>query len=115
MIKKLLSFKNKDLNDPTEFKKFIATYKKYLIELCDSNGWTLVRFMPGYYYFFCFIKNNENKFIYLSVSDVRYYRGAWLNTILYRTAKNEFDYTGGFNNYTDLNSINKDIAKLFNR
>lgn len=84
-----------------DYKSFQTKYKNFLKKICKKNGYELVNFLPGHYQFSCFIKGND-KFVYVSISDVRYFKNAWFDVILIRTAANEKDYRGGRNNYTTL-------------
>ena len=47
-------------------------------------------------------------------SDVRYFSNEWYDHILIRTAENETDYRGGFNNYTTLSDLEGTAAELLN-
>ena len=58
-----------------------------------------------------FGKENEYKG-YVSISDVRYFSDEWYNHILIRTAKDEQDYRGGFNNYTTLDGLELRACEL---
>ncbi len=78
--------------------------KRY-IDYEFSSGCYTVEFIKG---------GTENKYVYISISDVRYFSNDWYNHILIRTAKNEVDYKGGFNHYTTLDRLEGDVCKLLN-
>ena len=59
------------------------------------------------------IQNNENKYLYISISDVRFWQNEWYNRILIRTAKSEKDYHGGGNNHTTLPELVEKAKYLF--
>jgi hypothetical protein len=80
--------------------------------MCVNNGWELVNFNTGHYYCSWFIKNGD-KYVYCSFSDVRYFSTSWYKLILYRVAKNERDYTGGSNWYTELENLEGAITRRF--
>ena len=94
-----------------DFKKFARTYRNYLKRVCKAHNWELVNFSVGHYYCSWFIKEGE-KYVYCSFSDVRHFDKGWFNSILYRTAKSDHDYTGGSNWYTDLQNYERHIAKM---
>ena len=95
-----------------DYKSFQTKYINYLKAMCKENHWKLVNVSKNHYCFSAFIKSSENKCVYLSISDVRYFSNEWYNHILVRTAKNEVDYRGGFNNYTTLEKLDNTVAKL---
>ena len=97
-----------------DYKTFQTKYINYLRAMCRENHWQLVNVGRNHYWFSAFIKSAENKCVYLSISDVRYFTNEWYGNILIRTAKDEHDYRGGFNNYTTLENLPSKAAKLLN-
>lgn len=98
-----------------DYKSFQTKYINYLKDMCASNNWKLVNVGKNHYCFSAFIKGGtENKYVYISISDVRYFQNDWYKHILIRTAKNETDYRGGFNNYTTLERLEGKVAAMLN-
>ncbi len=95
-----------------DYKSFQTKYLNYLRSICKQNHWQLVNVGKNHYCFSAFIKSAENKCVYISISDVRYFSNEWYNHILIRTAKNETDYRGGVNNYTTLEELEITTAEL---
>jgi len=95
-----------------DYKKFQNKYINYLRSICKERGWEVVNIGRGHYYFYLFIKEKE-KYIYLSIFDVRYNPNSWYNNILVRTAKHNKDYTGGQNMYTSLERLPTTLAWMF--
>lgn len=95
-----------------DYKSFQTKYINYLKAMCKENHWELVNISKNHYCFSAFIKSSQNKCVYLSISDVRYFSNEWYNHILVRTAKNEVDYRGGFNNYTTLEKLDNTVSRL---
>ena len=96
-----------------DYKAFQTKYINFLKAICRNNRWKLVNVGKNHYCFSAFIKGGtENKYVYLSISDVRYFSNEWYKHILIRTAKNEVDYHGGFNQYTSLENLEWNVAKL---
>ena len=95
-----------------DYKSFQTKYINYLKAMCKENHWELVNISKNHYCFSAFIKSSENKCVYLSISDVRYFSNEWYSHILVRTSKNEVDYRGGFNNYTTLENLDYTVARL---
>lgn len=82
-----------------EFNTFYKTFKKeFTIEL-QTIGATDIRFSKGHFYFSGFY-TVDNQIYYFSISDVRFFP----TDILYRTAKNYSDFSGGSNNYAKIES-----------
>lgn len=97
-----------------DYKSFQTKYINYLKSICTANHWRLVNVGKNHYCFSAFIKSAENKCVYISISDVRYFSNEWYDHILIRTAENETDYRGGFNNYTTLSDLEGTAAELLN-
>ena len=97
-----------------DYKSFQTKYINYLRAVCKNNHWRLVNVGKNHYCFSAFIKSAENKCVYVSISDVRYFSDEWYDHILIRTAENETDYRGGFNNYTTLSDLEGTAAELLN-
>ena len=95
-----------------DYKSFQTKYINYLRAICKNNHWRLVNVGKNHYCFSAFIKSAENKCVYISISDVRYFSNEWYDHILIRTAENETDYRGGFNNYTTLDGLEGVVADL---
>ena len=95
-----------------DYKSLQTICIKFLKTICKNNHWQLVNIGKNHYCFSAFIKSAENKCVYISISDVRYFSNEWYNHILIRTAKNETDYHGGFNNYTNLEELEVTTAEL---
>ena len=95
-----------------DYKSFQTKYINYLKAMCRDNHWQLVNIGRNHYCFSAFIKSAENKCVYISISDVRYFVGEWYDHILIRTAKDETDYRGGFNHYTTLEKLDAKAAEL---
>ena len=96
-----------------DYKTFQTKYINYLKTICKENNWSLIKVNKNHYCFSVFIKGGtENKYVYISISDVRYFNNDWYNHILIRTAKNEVDYKGGFNHFTTLGKLEGKICEL---
>lgn len=95
-----------------DYKTFQTKYINFLKAICKQNHWQLVNVGRNHYCFSAFIKSAENKCVYVSISDVRYFSNEWYNHILIRTAKDEQDYRGGFNNYTTLDGLELRVCEL---
>lgn len=95
-----------------DYKSFQTKYINFLRSICKQNHWQLVNVGRNHYCFSAFIKSAENKCVYVSISDVRFFANEWYNNILIRTAKNEQDYHGGFNHRTTLKELEMKAMEL---
>ena len=95
-----------------DYKSFQTKYINYLRSICKQNHWQLVNVGRNHYCFSAFIKSAENKCVYVSISDVRFFTNEWYSNILIRTAKNEQDYHGGFNHRTTLTELEMKAMEL---
>ena len=95
-----------------DYKTFERKYINYLRALCREHGWELCNPSKGHYEFSVFIRNQAGNHLYLSISDVRFWKNEWYHRILIRTAKNEKDYHGGGNHHTHLKELPKTAKRL---
>lgn len=95
-----------------DYKSFQTKYINFLRSICKQNHWQLVNIGRNHYCFSAFIKSAENKCVYISISDVRFFTNEWYSNILIRTAKNEQDYHGGFNHRTTLKELELKAMEL---
>jgi hypothetical protein len=94
-LKKYLDYEfSSDVYAGEDYLTFQTKYLNYLRSMCRMQGWKLINFLGGHYCFSTFIKS-EGKFV------------------LIRTAKNERDYYGDWNNYTTLPELQPAIVRLF--
>ena len=95
-----------------DYKSFQTKYINFLRSICKQNHWQLVNVGRNHYCFSAFIKSAENKCVYVSISDVRFFTNEWYSNILIRTAKNEQNYHGGFNHRTTLKELEMKAMEL---
>ena len=90
-----------------------ALFSKHIrAELKKINGYELVSYNRGHFYFSAFLKNKQNsKLVYISSDDVRGSSG-WYSGLLIRTAQHDKDYTGGRNNFCQFNKIKEQADYL---
>ena len=94
-----------------DYKTFERKYKNCIKKIAQENDGELVKFSPNHYEFSCFVKRN-GKFVYISISDVRYWHNEWYNHILIRTAQSDKDFHGGTNWYCSLDELGNKIVSL---
>ena len=117
-LKELYKYVNYDFSTGCyvgeDYKTFEKKYINYLKSIAKEYGWQLCDISKGHYCFSTFIKNDE-KYVYISIPDVRGRNNNFWNNILYRTAKSNKDYCGGQNNYTNIGNLKYAIYWLFSK
>jgi len=99
-----------------DYKTFERKYKMILKEIGNEIGLELYSFNKNHYEFSAVMKKiNEEKYYYISISDVRYWKNEWFNNILYRTMSHAKDWSGGSNNYSDLLELKYKLKSLMER
>jgi hypothetical protein len=95
-----------------EFKSFARAFRSDLKSLI-SEDFELAEFNTNHFYISGFLKSTKNnKYIYFSIPDVRYFLNEWRVNILIRTAEHDKDYTGGRNNQVSLENLNARALSL---
>lgn len=99
-------------NRSDAFPKFVRDFRSDVRTALKGSEWAIAELKGHYFYVSGFLYNSKlNRYVYLSISDVRYFAHSWTN-ILIRTAKNTKDFTGGRNNYTNLKTLRNDVENL---
>lgn len=98
-----------------EAKSFVTAFKNYLKRNLPA-GYEVESLSAGHYYCSGFVKK-EDKYIYLSYDIPRYgeainFETSGVNGVLYRTAKNNKDFTGGGNHFCSINNVIESIISL---
>jgi len=88
-----------------EFAAFARDFKREFKKGVCADFY-VIDIMRGHFYLCGFVENKiTGKLAYFSISDVRFFPGAWHHSILVRTAKHGEDYTGGPNNHTSWSGL----------
>lgn len=107
-IEKWIDYEFKSSASKTpEFSAFIRDIRKYIKGNLPDKA-ELINFSIGHFEVSGFIKRKN--YVYFLIGDLR--GGGWDKTILVRTAKNEEDFTGGSNDYTNLKEFKKKVNYL---
>ena len=92
------------------FKKyFIPIARKEFKEIAKKIGAEVI-FSPMYFEWSAFFIK-DGKYIYVHMGDVRYWK--WYDDVLFRTAENEKDYTGGANRRCSYDNLAEELSSLF--
>ena len=92
-----------------EYVAFEKQCKKELKAQCKKAGFNLHTFHPNHFEWSAVLEK-DGKFIYVSLSDVRYWD--WYNNVLIRTMAHAEDWHGGSNNRCSFNEIGDTALRL---
>ncbi|MDO5569427.1 MAG: hypothetical protein Q4G04_04895 [bacterium] len=103
------------LEDYIEFQKEM---KKDLKKMAKKENLVLHSFNKNHYEFTAVIKDvNTDNCVYISISDVRFFKNAWYDNVLVRRMKHERDWIGGSNmccKWIDVGKKAKELLSNFN-
>ena len=106
------SYGTDPLPDYVEFQRKMRFDLK---RIAKNNNLELHSFNKNHYEFSAVLKDiHEDKFIYVSISDVRYWKNEWYNHVLIRTMEHDKDWTGGSNHYCKWEEIGMKARELIN-
>jgi hypothetical protein len=90
-----------------EFSAFFKTFKKEFTAELKKMGCTKIEIGRGHFYISGFFTSQSGQIYYFSLSDVR--SGYEYNSLLYRTAKDYKDFTGGSNQFTTIQNFTAEM------
>ena len=90
-----------------QFLSFVRTFRSEITKILKAKGCTNIEIGKGHFYISGFFTAPSGQVYYLSLSDVRTFsETGWNNgSLMYRTAKDYKDYTGGCNQFVKLDEI----------
>lgn len=99
-----------------DYRTFERKYKMILKEIGNEIGLDLYTFHKNHYEFSAVMKSRtEEKYCYISISDVRYWKNEWYSNILYRTMAHATDWSGGHNRTCNLLELKDNLKSLMER
>ena len=101
-MKKVKNYSGSDLSQ--DFKSFARKEIKRITNVLTEKGCTNVQLSYGFYYFSGFFTATSGQIYYISCYDVRHFG---YEKLMYRTAKSYTDYTGGSNNFVQVDRLNE--------
>lgn len=97
----------------SDYNQFERTMRTDLRRQAKALGLELHTFYKSHYEFTAVLRNPENnKFIYVSIPDVRYWPEQWSVHVLYRRMQHDQDWTGGGNHYGTWERIGQMALEL---
>ena len=100
-----------------DYKQFENAYGRYLRKILPGYE---VEMHRNHYEFSAVVKKPgkggaRDKFVYLSIQDVRFFPRKWADCVLARTMEHAKDWTGGPNTYCTVNGIAERVNELMER
>ncbi len=95
-----------------DFQSFNTKYRNAIKKMLP-DGYEIHSWHKNHYECSAVIRDFDGRFIYMRISDVRYWSNGWIDDVLIRTMKHDKDWTGGPNRYTTLFTFTEDIQKLY--
>lgn len=95
-----------------DYRKFERTCRTSLTRMCKPYGINLHKFYKNHYSFDAVLERG-GKFVYVSMSDVRFWDD-WYSHVLIRTMAHAEDWRGGVNEFCAWDEIGEYADKLFN-
>ena len=100
---------NHEVPDTLRSKAFQKECKKVVKAQAKKYGLDVITSSHPYCEFTGFLFDGKH-YVYFSIPDYRYWD--WEHDVLYRTAKNSHDYTGGTNHTCNLDELAKKASGL---
>lgn len=102
-------------NRSDAFAQFIRDTRSDIKRMLKGTGWELKSGWKGNRFITSgFLYNSElDKWVFISISDVRYWQDKWFEHMLIRTAKNDKDFSGGRNDYCYFYEIPEKLERMF--
>lgn len=103
-----------------EAKSFVKGFKNMLQRELNPYGIEIVSFEGNHYDCSGFLRKGD-KYVYVwydiprNEERIDFSKSGPFYGVLYRTAKNSKDYTGGHNNFSNIETLPGAILNLFNR
>ena len=94
-----------------EFASFARKCKTALKKECVAHGLELKKFSKGHFEVSAFLKAPTGKMCYLHIGDMRDGARAF-GRVLYRTARDQRDFSGGMNHFAPLANVVEKVAQL---
>ena len=97
----------------SDYVQFQREMRADLKKQAKALGLEVVRFNKNHYEFSAVLKNpTTEKFVYVSISDVRHWQDEWARKTLYRRMAHEIDWSGGGNHFGAWEQIGELAAQL---
>lgn len=97
-----------------EYEQFQRDCKSDLKKMVSDNGMELYDFNKNHFCFSAVLSDGE-KFVFVSISDVRYYGWNSDTEVLIRIMRHAKDWSGGINNYCRWNRVGEFARRLMDR
>ena len=97
-----------------EYEQLQRDCKSDLKKMASDNGMELYEFNKNHFCFSAVLSDGE-KFVYVSIGDVRHFGWTSDTAVLIRMMRHAKDWSGGMNNYCRWNRVGEFAKKLMER
>lgn len=88
------------------YVQFARDFRSDVKSMLKNTNWKIDKMSVSHFFISAFLHNEEtDRFVYISISDVRYFKDEWSTNMLIRTAKSNVDYTGGYNQFCHFHNL----------
>lgn len=99
------------LYDPDAQYSFFRVFKNAVKKKLPAR-WTIEKWRVNWFECTGVLKDDQGRYVYLHVGDIRYWQDEWIDDILIRTMEHDKDWTGGQNRRADIFNLDKQLLKL---
>lgn len=94
-----------------EQKSFFRVFKNAVKKKLPAR-WTIEKWRVNWFECSGVLKDDQGRYVYLHVGDIRYWQDKWIDDILIRTMEHDKDWTGGQNRRADIFNLDKQLLQL---
>ena len=95
------------------YEEFQRDYRNTIKDFCKKINMKLHDFHKNHYEFCAVLQDiDTQKYYYISISDVRFWKNEWADNILYRTMEHDKDWRGGSNCYSNLEDLPNNLMSI---
>lgn len=99
-----------------QFKAFVRDFRSDLKSMLKTTGWSVYKMNVMHFELSAFLYNERlDAWVYIAISDVRFFRDAWNNDMLFRSAKSARDFSGGVNQYCQFSQLSECLGRMADR
>ena len=95
----------------SEQYKFFRIFKNAVKKKLPAR-WTIEKWRVNWFECSGVLTDDKGRYVYLHISDIRYWHDDWIDDILIRTMEHDHDWVGGPNRKADIFNLDKQLLQL---